>query len=461
MSRMEEYRTMLEELERPVPGLETTLDRARKRRRKAAVGTVLRCGTGLAACFCIFVLLVNFSTPVAYACARIPVLRELAEAVTFSKSLSDAVENDYVQPMDLVQTENEITARIEYLIVDQKQVNVFFRLESERYPKLTAYPDVEYVEQKEENQGFSVANHCYAEENGELLNSCIDFVNGNVPEKLRFDLRVFSNAVATEEAPMEKVEDSMLSDYEPEEPEYLAEFSFTLEFDPKFTAAGKHFPVNQTVELDDQAITVTDIEVYPTHMRVDIGEAAENTAWLKDLEFYIETDGGMRFDPVSNGISATGAENSLSMVSYRADSSYFYEARSLKLVITGAKWLRKDLEKTYLNLLTGESGELPEGASFDSAKRIGNDWIVKFRAEWTEGTPMHQLFGHKFYDKEGNAYEINRWSNMFGEEDENGRNTFFYDEFPLRNYPYEEVWLSPQYSHLWEAGDDGIEISVQ
>lgn len=459
MSRMEEYRAMLEELEGPVPELEGTLDRAKKRRRKAAAGAILRCGTGLAACFGVFVLLVNFCTPVAYACARIPVLRELAEAVTFSKSLTDAVDNAYVQPMGLSQTENEITARVEYLIVDQKQVNVFFRLESDRYPQLTAHPDVEYVEQKEENQGFSVVNHCYAEENGELLNSCIDFVNGNVPEKLRLDLNVFSNVIDTEKAPEEKVEDAMLSDETAEEPEYLAEFSFILEFDSEFTASGKKFPVNQTVELDGQAITVTDIEVYPTHMRVEIGEAAENTAWLKDLDFYIETDRGMRFEPVSNGISATGAENSLSMVSYRADSSYFYEAQSLKLVITGAKWLRKDLEKIYLNLVTGESGELPEGASFESAKRIGNDWIVKFRAQWTEGTPMHQLFGHKFYDKEGNAYEINRWSNMLGEEDENGRNTFFYDEFPLRNYPYEEVWLTPQYSHLWQP-EKPVEIPV-
>ncbi|MBR2422906.1 MAG: DUF4179 domain-containing protein [Oscillospiraceae bacterium] len=291
MSRMEEYRAMLEELEGPVPELEGTLDRAKKRRRKAAAGAILRCGTGLATCFGIFVLLVNFCSPVAYACARIPVLRELAEAVTFSKSLTDAVDNAYVQPMGLSQTENEITARVEYLIVDQKQVNVFFRLESDRYPQLTAHPDVEYVEQKEENQGFSVVNHCYAEENGELLNSCIDFVNGNVPEKLRLDLNVFSNVIDTEKAPEEKVEDAMLSDERAEEPEYLAEFSFILEFDPEFTASGKKFPVNQTVELDGQAITVTDIEVYPTHMRVEIGEAAENTAWLRIWIFILKRTG--------------------------------------------------------------------------------------------------------------------------------------------------------------------------
>ena len=54
----------------------------------------------------------------------------------------------------------------------------------------------------------------------------------------------------------------------------------------------KVFPVNQTVILDGQAITITDIEVYPSYMRVDIAESGDNTAWLKKLDFYIETDWG-------------------------------------------------------------------------------------------------------------------------------------------------------------------------
>ena len=42
-----------------------------------------------------------------------------------------AVKNDYVQPMNLVQMDGEISVKVEYLIVDQKQVNVFYRLYSD------------------------------------------------------------------------------------------------------------------------------------------------------------------------------------------------------------------------------------------------------------------------------------------------------------------------------------------
>ena len=99
MSRMEEYRELLQEIERPVQGLEGTLERAKERRKRR--NRVLRPVVNIAAAFVIFVLLVNFCTPVAYACSKVPILRELAEAVTFSRSLTDAVENEYVQPMYL------------------------------------------------------------------------------------------------------------------------------------------------------------------------------------------------------------------------------------------------------------------------------------------------------------------------------------------------------------------------
>jgi hypothetical protein len=459
MNRKNEFEAMIDALNQPAPGLETTVDRAFKKKRKRTTQMIVRPLAGLAACFAVFVLLVNFCAPVAYACSQIPGLRELAAAVTFSRSLTDAVENEYVQPMDLSQTDNDITAEVAYLIVDQKQVNVFYRLDSDKYESLDADPEVLNSDGvRPASCGYSSTG--FGAENGELRCLSIDFVDDNVPGSLRVKLDVYTNGVRHENVAPEQAVDDIYSDDPYEEPDYLAHFDFLLEFDPKFTATGKVFPVNQTVILEGQAITITDIEVYPTHMRVDIAESADNTAWLKSLDFYIETDWGMKFDPVSNGITATGSTESPSMVSYRADSTYFYEADNLKLVITGAQWLRKDMETTYLNLVTGEHGDLPEGASFDSARKNGDGWIVKFRAEKAEDTPMHQLFGHLFYDADENEYEINQWSTMYGDPDEEGNITYFYNEFPLLHFTGEEVWLTPHFSHNWVA-DDQIVIIIQ
>ena len=44
-----------------------------------------------------FGLLVNFSTPVARACAGVPVLKELAQLVSFSGSLTDQLAHEGAQ----------------------------------------------------------------------------------------------------------------------------------------------------------------------------------------------------------------------------------------------------------------------------------------------------------------------------------------------------------------------------
>ena len=459
MNRKNEFDAMIEELNQPAPGLEGTFDRACKRKRKRTTQMIVRPLAGLAACFAVFVMLVNYCVPVAYACSRIPFLKELAEAVTFSPSLTDAVENAYVQPMELSQTENDITAEVAYLIVDQKQVNVFYRLDSKKYESLEADPEVLNADGvRPASCGYSSTG--FGAENGELRCLSIDFVDDNVPDSLRIKLDVYTNVITHENVAPEQAVDNIYSDNPYTEPDYLAHFDFLLTFDPGFAATGKIFPVNQTVILEGQAITITDIEVYPTHMRVDIAESPDNTAWMKGLEFYIETDWGMKFDAASSGIISTGSADSPSMVSYRADSSYFYEADNLKLVITGAQWLRKDMETTYINLITGEHGELPEGAEFDSARKVGNEWVVKFRAKFIEDNAMYQLFGNKFYDADGNEYEINQWSSTYGDFDEDGNATFFYDEFPLKKFTGDEVWLSPHYSHNWVA-EDLIVITIQ
>ena len=456
MNRKNEFETMIEELNQPAPGLETTLDRAYKKKRKRTTKMIVRPLGGLAACFVVFVLLVNFCVPVAYACSRIPGLRELAEAVTFSRSLSDAVDNEFVQPMELKQSSNGITAEIVYLIVDQKQVNVFYRLHSDEHPMLIAEPDVNNSEGGYLRCGL--LNNTFDLQNGELGSFTIDFLEEDVPGSLICTLQVRSSIVSMENAPPDTQQFPDIEDRK--EPEYLAEFEFLLEFDPLFTAAGKFYPVNQTVDVNGQKITVTEIEVYPSHLRVNVLESDDNTAWIQDLDFYIETDSGIRFD-TGSGITATGSADNPNMTSYRCESTYFYDAEQLKLVITGAKFLEKDMERTYVNLVTGETGPLPEGVSFESAVREGEDWIVTFRgSDWHQGIPMYQLFGHLYFDAKGNEYEINMWSSNFGDLDENGNCTYFLDTFPLKDYPYDEVWLSPHFSCNWTSEEE-ILITIQ
>ena len=421
MNRKEEYLALTKELESGTPDLRESVRKAQLRRRRKRL--VYRPLAGMAACFALFVALVNFCTPVASACARVPVLRELAAAVTFSRSLSDAVENDYVQELHLSQTQQDITAEIDYLIVDRRQVNVFYRLSSDRYAYLGAGCEI-FAADGSKPECCTYASNLFHAANGELRTLTSDF-EGDVPDKLLLRMTVYDGEAERWETG-------------------LAEFEFLLEFDPQFTEKGEVIPLDRTVEMDGQKITFTQLEIYPTHIRVDVEDSPENTAWLRSLRFCIETEGGRRFEPVTNGISATGSPDSPAMVSYRAESTWFARAKKLKLVVTGAQWLRKDMEKTYVNLQTGETGPLPDGASFLSAEKNGSGWLVTFRSGCTEGEPIGQLFGSIYYDADGNSYEINEFSTS----DDGERVTHW---LWLTDYPYDEVWLRPSFSSSWTA----------
>lgn len=459
MNRNEELKQLCLELDEAVPGLDASLEKAKRRKQRRNL--VIRPLGSLAAGFAIFVLLVNYCAPVANACSRVPVLRELAAAVTFSRSLSDAVENDYVQEMNLTQTKNDITAEIAYLIVDQKQVNVFYRLNSDKYRNLDADPDVRDAD-GETASGYVLSSSWFAGDGG-LQHISIDYVDADVPDSLRLILRVrdLGGREADEEAPEQLVEDSFFDDPDPL-PEYLEEFDFLLEFDPTFTETGKVIPLNWEVVLDGQTILMETLEIYPTHLRLEVRDDPGNTAWLKDLDFYVRTEDGMVFSSDISGITATGdgEGDSESMVSYRTESNYFYDAEELSLVITGAEWLDKSRERMWVDLATGESDPLPEGVTFEKAEKQINGWYVIFRVEHREGEPMQQVFGFTAYDGEGNSYEINRSGTTYGEPDENGDYTYYLSQFPLKDYPYEEVWLEPTYTHFWDAAEPVV-IEVQ
>lgn len=446
MNRMEEYRELLNELEELTETieLEETLNRAISRQKRKNI--MFRPLIGLAASFALFVLLVNISTTVADACSGIPVLRELAEAVTFSPSLTDAVDHEYAQPMNLFDQDGDVSGKVEYLIVDQKQVNIFFRLYSDKYKELNIDPHV--TEADDELGSCSVMLHEWDVPNGELQSVTVDFINSNVPSSMKLKLDIRAGELY-EEVPVTDEEQFYPGD-SPEE-EYVGYLEFVLEFDPEFTATGKNIDVNQTVELEGQKITIENLEIYPTHMRINISDDEENTAWLKRLDFYVETEKRKRFEPVQDGITATGSGEGHTMDSYRADSTYFYEAKKLKLVITGAEWLRKDMEKVYVNLKTRETGELPEGVELHLTEEKSQGWIVRFKNEYREKDHWHQVMTHDYYDKEGNEYYCNSvgTGNIDMPLEDEGK--YFMEELRLADYHEDEVWLVPTYSHVWKA----------
>lgn len=453
MNRKEEYRTLLNSIEYAPELLDTTVERAlkrksalRKKQRVLGIPTA-----GFAACFLGFVLLVNVFPPFAKACESIPLLKELAEAVTWSPSLTAAVENEYVQPIGKSQTVNGITATIEYLIVDQKQVNIFFTLDGD-YENLSGS-----LPKFQPEQRCSTVSGNFLQPPGTLLHYTLDYGEEDVPNafNMTFNATTYVEPEFDEQPePSADVWEDMFHPAEDTGDVFLVEFSFDLSFDPNFTATGERIPVDAEFELDGQHLTVTKVEVYPSHVRVEIEGAAENTAWLKGVTFYMENEAGERFEPISNGISASGDPNSPAMLSFRLESPYFAHSQHLTLHITQAEWLDKDLERIGVDLQDGVMDREMEGVELLEAEKRSDGWLLTFKVKRLRENHSFAPFSHRFYDAAGVEYENHSNASSWIDEEH------FEAIIPLPDYPYDEVWLEPYFSHRTEC-DPEIIIPVK
>jgi len=454
MNRNDEYNMLIKELEDTPIKLEYSYQRVKAKMKQYRLRKFFTIPfSSVMLTILLFIISINCFPTFAYACSKIPLIKELAELVNFSSSLTAAIENDYVQLIEQEQTNNGITARVEYLIVDQKQLLVFYTLNSKEYHAMNPRVEIKAVDESPLS-GYSLVSTDFGKENGELRFVTIDFVERDIPANMLIELYVndagsmWNTAIADN-----KVENDMLQDEEEiqeyKELEYISKFTFKLDFDPYFTAQGIDIELHEVINIDNQTLIVEKANIYPTHIRIEFSDKVENTAWLKDLSFYVENEKGEKFNAVSNGITATGDPNSPMMKSHRLESTFFSRSKELYLYITGVVWLDKDMEKIELDLVNVTSDKLPEGVEFDKAEKKDNGWLLTFTGKRYKENATYQLFNSHYYDISGNKYDINSWSTSTYWSEEVSKQSpedKFITQMPLKNYQSTKVYMAPLFS---------------
>ena len=452
MNRTEEYWALAAQLKEPPPELAGTVDRARARarreRRGKRLGVPLASLGGAAAAFAV---LVNCSTPFAMACRRVPFVRELAQAVALRPSLKAAFENDYVQPVGQSQTQNGITATVEYLIVDQASLNVFYTLSWEGETWLDVVPDLldESGETPEGSRGATWGDPTGTEEEYRLMTFYFD--GAVLPEKLQLVLevsdsgrdKVTNQLAAPTDAP---VDSSPWPDEESSAPSpVLAEFTFPLTIDPSLLGPGRTVEVGQWVELDGQRLYLDQLTIDPTRMELTLEADPDNTAELRSLDCYALDGAGNRYD--SPSITFGGGE------AIQLESCYFSENQDLTLYIEEAQWLDKDRTSFTLDLTTGEADWLPENLTDVTIERRDGNVYLSFRND-------EQIVTFDGYcDPEGGQHTWGSMSMSSIDKDGDGYSETMTEYRVLRDYPWDTVTIGLS-SNRAAAFDPPIQVNL-
>lgn len=453
MNRNDEYTSLKKEIDITPSKLDYTYKRACAKRDSKNKNTVLKKimvpVSSVASALAVFAMLINLFPSVAYAAGRIPLISDFAQFVAVSTSLKAAVENQYVQPINQEQTANDITARIEYAIVDQKQLNVFYTLDSDSISNLQANPKLLDAA----GNAFRGYTLSYGEMNSdisELRMFTVDFFETSMPSEFIVQLNVYSDKEATDNV---NYNDDALNTRKPINPEILSEIAFNISIDPYYTAQGEKIDLGTTFDIDDQKLELVSAEIYPTHMSFTFDDFNENSAWLKSLEFYVENEKGERFEGITNGISASGKQGSPMMAIHRLESAFFSESKELTMHISGVTWLSKNMERVHVDLANCSAEAMPDGFRLDSAQKHTYGWIISFTGPEFDKKHHHNLFD-AYYDKDGNECYFDR-STTLSNEGERPEVTLW-----LSGYSKNEVWLRPSYSHV-KSFDEPISIKIK
>ena len=461
MNRNEEYAALLRELESTPALLDTAVERAlarKKHRRKAVRFFGIPAGS-LAACFVGFMLLVNLFPPFAYACGQIPALKALAQAVAWSPSLSAAVENEYVQAVEERQTQNGITATVHYVIVDRKQVNIFYSLDYDeaQFSSVLARYDFGELDDWCGTSGSGMLQP------GELQRIDLDFVEQDVPSAIDLGIAVRVQQVTGEPSPAASTQ-IFEEDWQITE-ETVADFDYHLEFDPSYTEQGETIQVNRDFQLDGQQLTLSKVDLYPTHLRIYLEDDPENSSWLHSLELYVENERGEQFRKTVNGITASGDPDGEGMAVFWLDSPYFRNSQHLTLYLQSADWKDKDATPVQVDLAQNTCQGLPSVMRFGGAERQGGNWVLRFIHPYKEGKMMYSGFENSFRDEDGHRYEIHQVAHEFGYYDPETKQIIeedasFTESFPLKGFDGTVVYLEPSY-HRTTRFDPPVAIPIR
>ena len=346
MTRQQEYEALLEALKTVPPTLAGTTKRAKARAARRRFGVSLG---SLAAVAAAFVIVVNAMPSYALACGNTPILRELAAAVAFSPSLSEAVRHDYVQYVGKSQTVDGVTVTLETVIADQQQLIGFYRTDLSAETSATCNLLGEGIPAYSTTSSYS----------GDALRSFTVLLDGALPETFTLSLQLTA------------------SDETQERFEVEGAFDFPLHLDPEKTSASVTVAMGKEVTLDGQTLRVEQVVFTPTRTALYLSADPANTASLEALTFHFTAPDGTVYSAVDGNVSAMGTPGEAGFYTYYCQSLFFLEdPAALTLVLEDTLWCAKDAAPITVDLNDGSyAGALPAG--------VTALWVEKNR-----GTPV-------------------------------------------------------------------------
>jgi hypothetical protein len=431
MNRRQEYYELLSSLENTPAELNFTMTRVGARIKKVQRKQLLwkTALTSFLTLVIIFVVTVNAFPTVAFALSNVPILGSLVRAVSFDPSMKKAVENNYAQYVGLEKTVDDVTVKIEYLIVDAQRISVFYSCTK---PDTLVLNSMQAFDKNDEHLVAGISYKNLSEDKDGLNEARIDLGEDQlVPEELTFTLsfcKADKRQVAT-------IRDEVTPS------EVVSELSFRLNPDPQYAKTVKTIEINKELMINGQKIKIERLDIFPTQAKLLLICAENNSAYIKGLDLWLEDDKGNRYEPKNNGITATFSSDNENVASLWIESSYFAKTQTLKLCINGIQMIAKDALFGVIDYQTGTITNLPKDVRVEEISLQGNNLHISLVGKSPKPNHTFQIAGWEYWHGDEKCSFGSRSSTTGDDE------YHFIEMFEIKEFD-----VSSQYKLKWNYG---------
>lgn len=362
----------------------------KKRTRKVTFSSL---AVGLMVCFLLFSI--RISPAFASYVSQVPGLEGLVELVQGDKGLEAAIENSFVQVIDKSATHNGITFTVDEIIADESRLIIFYLLESENDLAYISLSDLEINNAAGESimgsSGFDQVNGLKKGKpvKGRLnvgLKEGIDH-----PEKL--EVKINMEAGLSGETPV------LVNDT----------WGITFPVDQaKFFGNEETYEVKKTVNIEGQKITFKEVMVYPTRIAVHVKYDEQNTKQLFAFDdLAIVDEKGEEWASIINGVTAEHISDNEKILYLQ--SNYFAKPKEMYITFSSIRALEKDKLDVVVDLKRVKLLKKPNKqlTLLDQSTATKLAFSLKRPSKY-DNNHTYGIFGHRYYDRDGNNYEFNR-----------------------------------------------------
>jgi hypothetical protein len=408
----------------------------------------------------IFISAVNLFPKVALAMSEVPLLKYLIIAVSFDPSLRLAVEHDYYQVLGERQTQGDVSATVDYMIVDAGRISLFFHVDA---PVKEGIYSFELL--NDDGTPFSAGifyDTGYVA--GELESITIEFLEKavTIPTDFTFHLTVNSDPnfkssmeVSSDQISPAPSQNSPVSNSTQDTAEFEHSFTFRIHTDQSFRQTVATYPINQYVTISNQKIYLEQLDIYPTKTGLSLSCDKDNEAVVYNLNVYFKDENGKLYKNPTNGVTATLDSEANNINSIYFASSYFSTSKHITMYITGINIIPK--EKLYgdIDYEHKTITNLPENIIIDTMRLKDDILTFTLKGYREKASNAYEIIHSRYWDETDQLYSFGSWSTGVNDSSDYFTSTYKIPDFSKHQYRIK--WGYAPTIHL----DTPIEIQVK